>query len=118
MSKINRGKAIRDRLARRGPRPCSVGGCLRPCHQLSQWCRRHPRQAERHGSPTQRAIRVYELRPYFNSVDRFLAANVGHPALQLAYADLQRLLTEAAALLVTHRPRSRDWRTRLRLDLG
>ena len=111
------GAAIRDRLARRGARPCSVDGCLRPCHQLSQYCRRHAHRADRHGSPTQRATRVYELKFYRKTVDGFLKANVGHPALTLAYADLSKLLSDAAALAVTHRPRTRDWRTRLRLDL-
>jgi hypothetical protein len=116
-SSVNPGEAIRDRLARRGARPCSVDGCLLPCHQLSQFCRRCAHRAERHGSPTQRAIRVYELKFYRKTVDRFLAANVGHPALIAVCADLSKLLSDAAALPVVHRPRSRDWKTRLRLDL-
>jgi hypothetical protein len=58
-----------------------------------------------------------ELRPYSRTIHAFQAANFGHPALAIAYDELNRLLTDAAAVPVTFRPKPREWRTRLRLDL-
>lgn len=107
----------RELVARRVGRHCSVPGCLIQTHQLSQWCRRHAAREGRHGSPTQRSITLSELATYLKSIDRFLAANAGHTALELVFASLSAMLTEAAAIPVLQRPRPSDWRLRLRLDL-
>jgi hypothetical protein len=113
----NEGERIRRRIWDNGPRRCSVAGCSEPIHRLGQLCRRHGQNAQRHGGPQQRAIRLQELRTYFEMVDRFTGANAGHPALELAYDQLYRLLQEASAIRVVHRPGPREWRTRLRLEL-
>lgn len=103
---------------RRGPRACAVSGCRLPTHALSRWCRKHAHRAERHGSPTQRKITRTELRPYIATVEKFLDANAQHPALDTAFSDLQKLLADAARAPVVQRPKPREWRTRLRIDLA
>jgi hypothetical protein len=116
-SRNRRGQEIRDRLERRGARACTVEGCLKPRHSLSQYCARHAANEQKHGHHLQRAIRKLELKPFAKSASKWLKANEGHGALVLIYAELDRLLSDAALVPITRKPKRADWQAVLRLEL-
>jgi hypothetical protein len=118
LSSHEQGEKIRDRLAKRGNKKCVIEFCFHERRNLSRWCKRHANREARHGAPQQRCIRIAELQPYAKSVRRFLDANQTHPALGLAFAALDKLLTDAAALPApTQKPAPRNWRLRLQMEL-
>lgn len=108
---------LRERLLRKYPKPCAVPSCKEVARRVGKYCLVHERNAARHGGPLQRAIRLTELRPYLATVNRFMVGNSGHPALTLVYESLSRIVSESSALRITRRPKPREWRPRLTLEL-
>src|SRR5690348_10522343 len=53
------------------PRPCSVPGCRSSTCGYGQYCQYHRNTARRTGHPLQRSIRVSQLLPFEEAVDRY-----------------------------------------------
>jgi hypothetical protein len=88
-------EAMSRTLARRH-KPCTVRGCTATVHGLSVYCARHHTLFQRHGSPTQTAIQRGELAPYLARVKKFTADNESHPALCLAWSEIQAWIAAGA----------------------
>ena len=98
--------------------PCAVPGCTKTVHALSSYCARHANNNLRHGSPTQAALYLYQLKPYATRVSQFMKDNADHPALNLAYSEIDGWLTEGARqgeqyLAVRTATRMPTWQHRL-----
>ena len=78
---------------------CTVDGCSRLRHGASRHCNVHHLREQRLGSPTARRVTKGQLAPYKRLAERFLKANSSHPAITQVAQELDRMLTEGAALM-------------------
>lgn len=59
---------------------CYVINCGRPRHGFSQYCQTHKQAQRRHGSPSQSAVSVHELKPFIDRVERRKSKNANSEA--------------------------------------
>src|SRR5262245_3816756 len=71
---------------------CTVGGCGKYRHGVSQWCGRHCDRARLYGHPLGHAIQAHWIERHLRIVRSFLKEHHEHPGLILATSIVDRVV--------------------------
>jgi len=94
---------------------------MRPRHAAAARCNSHHLNYQRYGDGQARAVEKWRLKPFRKQAASFMRANVAHPVIARACAELKERLdaTDRYMQSLGHSPyiRWNDWRTRLQREL-